>query len=90
MDAEGYLWSGHWQGFRVTRYDPDGRKERIIEVPVPTATCMAFGGKALDTLYITTGKKGLTPEQITKFPLAGDVFAIEPGITGRLEPEFAG
>ncbi|MGA2479611.1 MAG: SMP-30/gluconolactonase/LRE family protein [Spirochaetia bacterium] len=90
VDAEGFLWSAHWQGFRVTRYDPDGRKERIIEVPVPTATCMVFGGKALDTLYITTGKKGLTPEQLQKFPQAGDVFAVEPGITGRLEPEFAG
>jgi sugar lactone lactonase YvrE len=90
VDAEGFLWSGHWQGFRVTRYDPDGRKERIIEVPVPTATCMAFGGAALDTLYITTGKKGLTPEQIAKYPLAGDVFAVEPGVAGRLEPEFAG
>ena len=51
---------------------------------------MAFGGKSLDTLYITTGKKGLTPEQITKYPQAGDIFAVEPGTTGRLEPEFAG
>jgi sugar lactone lactonase YvrE len=23
VDAEGFLWSGHWQGFRVTRDDPD-------------------------------------------------------------------
>ena len=88
VDAEGFLWSAHWQGFRVTRYDPDGRKERVIEVPVPTATCMAFGGKALDTLYITTGKKGLTPEQLQKYPQAGDVFAVEPGISRPAEPEL--
>jgi sugar lactone lactonase YvrE len=90
VDAEGFLWSGHWQGFRVTRYDPDGRKERTIDVPVPTATCMAFGGKALDRLYITTGKKGLTPEQLVKYPRAGDLFTAESGVRGRLEPEFAG
>ena len=90
VDAEGFLWSGHWQGFRVTRYDPDGRKERIVEVSVPTATCMAFGGTSLETLYITTGKKGLSPEQLTKYPNAGDLFMVTPGIRGRLEPQFAG
>jgi sugar lactone lactonase YvrE len=90
VDAEGFLWSGHWQGFRLTRYDPDGRRERIVEVPVPTVTCMAFGGRELDRLFITTGKKGLSPEQIEKYPQAGDVFVTEPGVRGRLEPEFAG
>jgi sugar lactone lactonase YvrE len=90
VDSEGFLWSGHWQGFRVTRYDPDGRKERHVEVPVPTATCMAFGGKALDELYVTTGKKGLTPEQLTRYPEAGDLYRIRPGVTGRLEPEYLG
>jgi sugar lactone lactonase YvrE len=90
VDAEGFLWSGHWQGFRVTRYDPDGRKERTIEVPVPTATCMVFGGESLEVLYITTGKKGLTPEQLVKYPGAGDLFSVETGIRGRQENEFAG
>jgi sugar lactone lactonase YvrE len=90
VDSQGFLWSGHWQGFRVTRYDPDGRRERIVEVPVPTATCMAFGGESLDTLYITTAKKGLTPEQLSRHPEAGDLYVAEPGITGRAEPAFAG
>lgn len=90
VDAEGFLWSGHWQGFRMTRYDPDGKKERIVEVPVPTATCMAFGGRDLDELYVTTGKKGLTEEQLKKYPRAGDLFRAKPGVRGRLEPEFLG
>jgi sugar lactone lactonase YvrE len=90
VDSEGFLWSGHWQGFRLTRYDPDGRRERIVEVPVPTATCMAFGGDSLETLYITTAKKGLTPEQLSRHPDAGDLFLTRPGVTGRLEPAFAG
>jgi len=90
VDEEGFLWSGHWQGFRMTRYDPDGRKERIVEVPVPTATCMAFGGKDLDELYVTTGKKGLTDEQLKQFPHAGDMYIVKPGVRGRVEPEFLG
>jgi sugar lactone lactonase YvrE len=90
VDAEGFLWSGHWQGFRVTRYDPDGKKVSHIEVPVPTATCMAFGGPDLDRLYITSGKKGLSPEQIGKYPDAGDLFVVNAGVRGRLEPAFGG
>jgi sugar lactone lactonase YvrE len=90
VDEDGFLWSGHWQGFRITRYDPDGRKERHVDVPVPTATCMAFGGPDLDRLYITTGKKGLTAEQLAAYPCAGDLYMVRPGVRGRVEHEFAG
>jgi sugar lactone lactonase YvrE len=90
VDEQGFLWSGHWQGFRMTRYDPDGKKERIVEVPVPTATCMAFGGKDLDQLFVTTGKKGLTEEQLAKYPQAGDLFKVKPGVRGMIEPEYLG
>jgi sugar lactone lactonase YvrE len=88
VDAEGFLWSGHWQGFRVTRYDPDGRRTSRIDVPVPTATCMAFGGPELDQLFITTGKKGLSPDQLASYPGAGDLFMVRTGIPGRVEPVF--
>lgn len=88
VDAEGFLWSGHWQGYRVTRYDPDGRKVSAVKVPVPTATCMAFGGPQLDRLYITSGKKGLTPEQLCGCPAAGDLFIVTTETRGRLEPVF--
>jgi sugar lactone lactonase YvrE len=90
VDAEGFLWSAHWQGFRVTRYDPHGRKADRVDVPAPTATCIAFGGPDLGTLYITTAKKGLTPEQIEKYPEAGDLFAVETGVRGMIEPDFGG
>ena len=88
VDSEGFLWSGHWQGFRVTRYDPDGRKVSHIDVPVPTATCMAFFGPELDQLCITSGKKGLSPEQLESYPAAGDLFMVKTGIRGRIEPVF--
>lgn len=90
VDEQGCLWSGHWQGFRVTRYDPDGKKMYHVGVPVPTATCMAFGGPGLDQLFITTGKKGLSPDQAEKFPEAGDLFMVHAGVRGRIEPAFAG
>jgi sugar lactone lactonase YvrE len=90
VDSDGFLWSAHWQGFRLTRYDPEGKKERQVAVPVPTATCMAFGGRDLDELFITTGKKGLSPDQLRDYPTAGVLYRIRPGVRARLEPEFIG
>ncbi|HTO83626.1 MAG TPA: SMP-30/gluconolactonase/LRE family protein [Methylomirabilota bacterium] len=90
VDAEGCLWNAEHGGSRVCRYTPDGRLDRAIELPVTQPTCCMFGGPRLDTLYITTAREGLGPEQLAKQPLAGAVFALNPGITGLPEPGFAG
>jgi sugar lactone lactonase YvrE len=88
VDAEGFLWVGHWAGWRVSRYSPEGRVERTIRLPVPTATCMAFGGDDLDELYITTAYKGLSDDQRKAAPLSGDLFRIKLEVRGVVEPLF--
>jgi sugar lactone lactonase YvrE len=83
VDAEGFVWSAHWDGWRITRYDPDGRVERVVWLPVPRVTSMCFGGPRLDTLYITSARIGLTYEQLKEAPLSGALFSCQPGVTGR-------
>ncbi len=87
IDAEGFLWSAHWQGFRITRYDPDGTVERVVPVPVPTPTCLAFGGSDMTTLYITTARKGLSEQQLKDYPHSGELFCLNTDIVGRAELE---
>ena len=53
VDAEGFVWSAHWDGWCVTRYDPDGQVERVINLPVPRPTSCVFGGADLQTLFVT-------------------------------------
>ena len=89
VDAEGYLWVGHWAGWRVSRYTPAGKVDRVIRLPVPTAPCMAFGGRNLDELYITTAYKGLSDEQRQAAPWSGDLFRVRLDVRGRIEPRFA-
>lgn len=90
VDAEGYIWNGHWDGWRLTRYDPDGKIERQIIFPVQHVISFAFGGKDLDVLYVTTASWDFTEIDWQKQPWAGDLFQVHTGIKGLLETEFAG
>jgi sugar lactone lactonase YvrE len=90
VDTEGGLWLAVWDGAQVRRYLPDGRLDRVIEVPAPRVTSCGFGGAGLTTLFITTARVGLTPDQLERFPLSGSVFAIDVNISGRARHSFAG
>jgi L-arabinonolactonase len=90
LDEEGFLWSAQWDGARVVRYAPDGTIERSIELPVSRPTSCTFGGAALTTLFITTARDELSPEQLRDQPLAGCVFASDVGFRGVRYPRFAG
>ncbi|MGE0723227.1 MAG: SMP-30/gluconolactonase/LRE family protein [Alphaproteobacteria bacterium] len=89
-DAEGYLWNAIFAGGRIVRHAPDGRIERSVPLPVTNPTCVGFGGDRLETLYVTTARKFLTPAQLAAEPLAGALLAFEPGVRGLPEPMFAG
>ena len=90
IDAEGYLWNAQWGAWRIVRYAPDGRVDRIVPVPVEQPTSCAFGGPDLATLYVTSAWDELFPMQRAEQPLAGGLFAFEPGVKGMPLPEFAG
>lgn len=82
VDAEGFVWSAHWDGWRISRYAPDGSVDRILPVPVPRPTSVAFGGPDLATLYVTSARVGLSVAQLDEAPLSGALFACEPGVPG--------
>lgn len=90
VDAEGGVWSAHWGGWRVTRYTPGGAVDREIRLPVANVTCMGFGGRDLDELYITTAWFLLSAGERAAQPQAGDLFRVRPGVRGMAEPSFAG
>jgi sugar lactone lactonase YvrE len=89
VDAEGFLWSAHFNGWRVVRYAPDGRIDRVIEVPTRRPTCCAFGGPDLDVLFITTASQQMSERELAEQPLAGALLAIEVNVRGLVEPRYA-
>jgi len=90
VDAEGFVWNGRWGGSTIVRYAPDGSIDRRYALPVETATCLAFGGEKLDELYLTTAWYGLDAQGRKENPYAGDLFVLRPGVSGIVEPRFAG
>ena len=90
VDAEGFVWSAQPVYGRLVRYDPQGKIERIIELPVSRGTSVMFGGPDLATLYITTMRTTLDDAQLAEEPLAGSLLAITPGVKGIAEAAFAG
>ena len=90
VDTEGYYWVCHVNGWRVARYSPEGKIDRVIGLPVQRPTMCAFGGSGLDTLYVTTATYPLSETALAKQPLAGSLFAIDVGVRGQAEPFFAG
>ncbi len=91
LDAEGMLWIAMFEGWSVTRWNPrTGELLRTIRLPVARVTSCAFGGPDLDTLYITSGRQGLSAEQQAAQPLAGCLFRVRPGVKGMPAFSFAG
>lgn len=91
VDADGFLWGTHWEGWRVTRYDPDGKIERVIDLPVPKVTSCNFGGPDLNVLYLTSARHDLDAAALAKAPLSGGVFAVTlDDVRGIAECRYAG
>jgi len=90
VDAEGFVWSAQPVFGRIVRYDPAGKMERIIELPVSRGTSLMFGGPDLDILYVTTMRTTLDEAQLAEEPLAGCLLALQPGVRGIAEVPFAG
>ena len=73
VDVDGCLWSAHWGGRCVVRYTPEGKEDRVLNLPVTQAAGLGFGGPERDLLCVTSAKDGLDPEALQEQPLAGSV-----------------
>jgi sugar lactone lactonase YvrE len=91
VDAEGFVWCAHWFGGCLTRYDPDGKRERKVGVPASQSSSLVFGGPELDEIYVTSAGKpdslalapaGYDPSQVFS---GGPLYRFRCGIRGQLK-----
>jgi sugar lactone lactonase YvrE len=88
VDRDGFVWSARWDGARIVRYDPAGKRERELRLPVARPTACAFGGDRLDELFVTSAHSDGGAAR----PDEGHLFRVHPGdgIAGQPESSFAG
>ena len=81
---DGCYWMAGVSGWELVRITPDGKVDMEIEMPIEKPTRIAFGGKDLDTLYVTSiGQSNITPGTESQQPHAGGLFALQiPGVQG--------
>ena len=82
VDAAGNVWTGIFAGWRARCYDSTGELIREVGFPVANITKLAFGGKDLMTVYATTARLHLKPDQLAEQVQAGDLFAFRADAPG--------
>lgn len=91
MDADGCYWMAGVGGWQLVRITPEGEVDTVVDMPVERPTKIAFGGRELDTLYVTSIGESASPGAETKQPQAGGLFALTvPGVRGLPTWRFAG
>jgi sugar lactone lactonase YvrE len=91
VDAEGYVWCAHWFGGCVSRFDPDGKRERRMDFPATQTSSLVFGGPDLDEIYVTTAAQtnavALAPEGYDPGSVfvGGPLYRVRAGIRGQLK-----
>jgi sugar lactone lactonase YvrE len=85
VDSEGYLWNCRFFGGCIVRVAPDGKIDRVVEMPVKNVTTCTFGGADRKTLYITTASAEAPPSD----RLAGGLYAMQTDGAGQAENRFS-
>ena len=82
IDAEGFVWSARWDGSRLVKMTPEGKRLDHVLFPVKKVSCVTFGGDDLTDMYVTTAGSYDTAEN---GKLAGALFHLNLGVKGRAE-----
>lgn len=88
VDGEGCVWSAHWGAGQIVRYATDGAVVGTIALPVTQPTCVAFGGKNMDLLFVTTAREGLSEQVLAAQPHAGAVLVYRVMTQGLPDARF--
>lgn len=88
VDVDGCIWSAQWGAGEVIRYTPGGEVDFRLRIPARQPSCVAFGGRDLDLLFVTSARDGLTAQELAQDRAAGHVFIFRTGHTGLLESRY--
>ena len=80
VDEEGGVWTAAVGAGCLMRFDPDGKLDRVVEVPAKTVTSLCFALDDPRVIYIATADNTQDPE------LKGCVFRVRGSVAGLRAP----
>ena len=80
VDSMGFVWVACWDGSCIIRFKKNGKIDKIIKLPISRPTSVCFGGKNLNTLFITSARKTNKFNQTEKD--SGNIFFIKTNVKG--------
>ena len=82
VDGSGRVWVAmQWSG-RIHCYAPTGDLETVLWAPTRRITDLAFGGRRLDEMYVTSACFGYDERELADDSYAGALFRFRPGTVG--------
>ncbi|MFO1149982.1 MAG: IclR family transcriptional regulator C-terminal domain-containing protein [Alsobacter sp.] len=84
LEEPDLLWVALWDGWSLARMTRGGADMRLLPLPVPRPTGLAWAGPGQATLVVTSARHGLVPQQIAEAPASGSVFALDGGTRAAL------
>ncbi|MBA3058644.1 MAG: SMP-30/gluconolactonase/LRE family protein [Gammaproteobacteria bacterium] len=82
VDVQGNYWVAMYEGGRVCQFAPDGALLAEFATPAQCPTMPCFGGEDLQTLYVTTARRGRSEAELAHFPKSGCVLAMRVAVPG--------
>ena len=87
LDSENGLWVAHWAGGQISRINLKTQKiDVIIKLPALNVTSIAFVGKKLNHIFITSAKIETSKKQLQTYKYSGSSFIIQTNFTGQKIP----
>lgn len=92
VDAAGFIWCAMWYGSQIVRYDPQGKIERRIRMPVQQVSSLTFAGPDLTDLYVTSAGSSWKGDyapigyNFDAPNIGGPLYRIRTEIQGKLDP----
>jgi sugar lactone lactonase YvrE len=82
VDVQGNYYVAMYEGGCVNKLSPEGTLLASFRVPAMCPTMPCFGGDDLQTLYLTTARKGRPAEELADLPLSGCVLSMRVDVPG--------
>ncbi|EHK76512.1 putative senescence marker protein-30 (SMP-30) [Sinorhizobium meliloti CCNWSX0020] len=86
VDSDGNVWVAVFGGGRIERYSPSGEPLGPLELPNAHPTSCTFGGRELDTLFVTSSTMKIDGGSVGEQEFPGGLWSVRlPNVNGQLE-----